>query len=52
MWLVLDLALGLEEAGFEVQVGTFCDRELTPRNLMVLAQQAGGAGQENAPAPA
>lgn len=52
MWLVLDLALGLEEAGFEVQVGTFCDRELTPRNLMVLAQQAGSADKANAPAPA
>ena len=38
MWLVMDLALGLEEAGFEVQVGTFCARSLTPRNLLVLAQ--------------
>jgi hypothetical protein len=26
MWLVLDLALGLEEAGFTVTVGTFCPR--------------------------
>jgi len=37
-WLVLDLALGLEEAGFDVRVGTFCERALTPRNLLVLAQ--------------
>ncbi|NMG73552.1 methyltransferase [Aromatoleum diolicum] len=39
MWLVMDLALGLEEADFEVRVGTFCARSLTPRNLMVLAQR-------------
>lgn len=39
-WLVLDLALGLEEAGFEVAVGTFCPRSLTPRNLLVLARAA------------
>jgi hypothetical protein len=39
MWLVLDVALGLEEAGFSVRVGTFCDRALTPRNLLVLAER-------------
>jgi hypothetical protein len=39
LWLVMDLALGLEEAGFGVQVGTFCARSLTPRNLMVLAER-------------
>lgn len=39
MWLVLDLALGLEEAGFTATVGTFCPRTLTPRNLMVLAER-------------
>lgn len=39
VWLVMDLAVGLEEAGFEVQVGRFCDRSLTPRNLMVLAHR-------------
>ena len=42
VWLVMDLALGLEEAGFEVAVGTFCDRALTPRNLMVLAERPAG----------
>lgn len=42
VWLVMDLALGLEEAGFEVAVGTFCDRALTPRNLMVLAERRAG----------
>lgn len=39
MWLVLDVALGLEEAGFHVSVGTFCARSLTPRNLLVLAER-------------
>lgn len=39
LWLVMDLALGLAERGFEVEVGRFCARELTPRNLLVLAQR-------------
>ncbi|MBL8435598.1 MAG: methyltransferase [Zoogloea sp.] len=42
VWLVMDLTLGLEEAGFDVVVGTFCDRALTPRNLMVLAERRSG----------
>ncbi|MEQ7008997.1 methyltransferase [Actinopolymorpha sp. B17G11] len=39
LWLVMDLVVGLEEAGFDVQVGDFCDRSITPRNLLVLAQR-------------
>ncbi len=39
LWLVLDIALGLEERGFHVQVGSFCARTLTPRNLLVLAER-------------
>lgn len=35
LWLALDYALVLEEAGYRVRVGTFCDRALTPRNLLV-----------------
>ncbi|MCW5581721.1 MAG: methyltransferase, partial [Luteimonas sp.] len=38
-WLVLDLALGLEERSFDVEAGTFCERRLTPRNLLVLARR-------------
>ncbi|KON81303.1 SAM-dependent methyltransferase [Azoarcus sp. PA01] len=38
-WLVMDLALGFEEAGFDVEVGSFCARALTPRNLMVVARR-------------
>ena len=37
VWLVLDRALRLEEAGFEVELGTFCARALTPRNLLLRA---------------
>jgi hypothetical protein len=39
MWLVLDRALFLQEEGYKVQVGTFCETPLTPRNLMVLAER-------------
>lgn len=37
VWLVLDMALGLEVEGYEVEVGPFCVKELTPRNLMIRA---------------
>jgi hypothetical protein len=40
LWLVLDRALYLREQGYQVRVGTFCDRTLTPRNLMILAERA------------
>jgi hypothetical protein len=39
VWLVLDRALLLCEAGYAVAVGTFCRRELTPRNLLIRAQR-------------
>ena len=39
LWLVLDRALFLGESGYKVEVGTFCDCALTPRNLMVLAER-------------
>lgn len=35
VWLVLDRVIFLEEAGFDVELGTFCPRELTPRNLLL-----------------
>lgn len=40
LWLVLDYVLYLEEAGYRVTLGTFCDRALTPRNLLLDAQKA------------
>lgn len=39
LWLVLDRVMMMEEAGFCVQYGTFCPAELTPRNLMLLAER-------------
>ena len=39
VWLVLDRALFLGENGYKVDVGTFCEPALTPRNLMVLAER-------------
>jgi len=37
VWLALDRQQRLEEADFRVELGTFCDRELTPRNLLLRA---------------
>ena len=39
LWLVLDRALFLQEHGYTVELGVFCDHQLTPRNLMLLAEQ-------------
>jgi len=39
LWLVLDRALFLAERGYRVEVGSFCETALTPRNLMVLAER-------------
>lgn len=35
LWLVLDRALRLADEGWDVQVGAFCDRGATPRNLAI-----------------
>jgi hypothetical protein len=40
LWLVLDRAQFLVEAGYRVGVGTFCARELSPRNLLIDARLA------------
>jgi len=39
IWLLLDRALFLEEAGYRVRLGTFCSSDLTPRNLLLLAER-------------
>lgn len=38
LWLLLDRALVLAENGYAVRLGTFCPAELTPRNLMLIAE--------------
>jgi hypothetical protein len=37
IWLLLDKALYLEEAGYQVSVSTFCDYQTTPRNCLLHA---------------
>lgn len=37
LWLVLDRALLLAEHGYQVELGTFCARALTPRNILIQA---------------
>ncbi|HDZ55694.1 MAG TPA: methyltransferase [Pseudomonas xinjiangensis] len=39
IWLLLDRALFMEEAGYAVQLGEFCSTSLTPRNLMLIASK-------------
>ncbi len=39
LWLVLDRALFLAERGFDVELGRFCERPLTPRNLLIRAER-------------
>ena len=39
LWLNLDRALFLEQQGYTVRLGTFCDTPLTPRNLLLLAER-------------
>lgn len=38
LWLVLDLACYLEANGYRVGLGTFCERELSPRNILLSAR--------------
>jgi hypothetical protein len=40
LWLVLDRALFLQEQGYGVRLGTFCETPLTPRNLLILGERA------------
>lgn len=40
LWLVLDRGLFLQQQGYQVRLGLFCQAPLTPRNLMLLAERA------------
>lgn len=37
IWLALDRALFLQERGYAVEVGEFCDKPMTPRNILIRA---------------
>ncbi|MDN2664477.1 methyltransferase [Psychromonas sp. 14N.309.X.WAT.B.A12] len=39
LWLVYDRALRLQELGYQVQVSTFCQAQVTPRNLLIQASR-------------
>lgn len=39
IWLLLDRALYLQERGYQVRLGSFCEYHLSPRNLLLLAQR-------------
>lgn len=39
VWLAGDLAVSLEERGYVAELGVFCARELTPRNLLISARR-------------
>ncbi|KZN31530.1 methyltransferase [Pseudoalteromonas luteoviolacea] len=48
MWLVLDRALYLQEAGYDVALKQFCEKSLTPRNLLIqAAKQQHIVGEEH-----
>lgn len=38
VWLALDLAIRLVNDGYSVSLGRFCERQLTPRNLLISAR--------------
>lgn len=46
LWLVLDMALALEAAGYRVSVQQLCDDALTPRNLLLQAWRGIAAAQD------
>ncbi|MDH0745716.1 SAM-dependent methyltransferase [Pseudomonas sp. GD03842] len=39
LWLTLDRALYLQQWDYEVRIGTFCESQVTPRNLLILAER-------------
>jgi len=39
LWLVLDRALYLQQAGYDVQLSEFCEKSLTPRNILIQANK-------------
>lgn len=40
LWLVLDMVLALQQAGYEVSLTQLCADQLTPRNLLLQARRA------------
>lgn len=38
LWLVLDMVVYLQQHGYQVRLGSFCARDVTPRNLLISAR--------------
>ena len=50
VWLVADLAMYLEENGYDAEIRTLCAKEVTPRNMVVVGVrkiQDGKRGSED-----
>ena len=39
LWLVLDMAIYLQQQGYQVRLSTFCETVLTPRNILLSARR-------------
>jgi hypothetical protein len=39
-WIILDKVIYLEEQGYHVTVMRFCDKSVTPRNILIHAELA------------
>ena len=39
MWLTYDRAIFLEERGYQVNITTFCEMDVTPRNIAIVAKK-------------
>lgn len=39
LWLILDMVTDLEAHDYQIELGTFCDRSVTPRNIMLSARK-------------
>ncbi len=35
LWLVMDMTVFLQKSGYQVEVSEFCDRDMTPRNILI-----------------
>ena len=42
VWLVLDRVLFLQEQNYDVNYGVFCEKQLTPRNILIMASKRSG----------
>lgn len=39
LWLILDRVMYLLEHNVQVEIGTFCEKDITPRNILIIAKK-------------